>query len=678
MKRKVSAVAVLAGACLCTTPLALAQLNGYNGVNWQNHGFGLLYPLVDFSPGSDYNGSLRSLNISLGQLAGLHPSSGAALPADDLLPLMPREMDLTVVANRNFALQADQIAVGPGLKLTWGTPTLTIDADTSPGVGPWVLRAGDDMTGSLGMTGNDIYNLGRLGTQPKGMMGTYGPYSVSLGDLALGSRSMGGSAGVIMQYNNDGMANSTIGRNVNGAAMFGINNGIIDFESTAFFMGVNHGGAISFSDILVSPDGRHPPYPSDGTVFLGRYLGGTDANNLIRVFGSTGMTFHGDFTGNSLWFENCYGATLGGFYNEVVTPFDLMPKQPGLTMLGYFTMIQGPESRVVTQLDGDGYGNAAIGAFRGHRFDFYQSPTTASDNWGNVIGGYSQSVPLEGSYDAAHQFIAQDCRGNISFGYVNDSQIRYLGPEGPCLGNVFLGGISLSQQYQAGSFIEYQNCGNAFIGWLQDNGRVGGGQVQLTGYGNAFVGMADGGVSVIGNGSLAGGYVRGTANVTANGAWAVGDSVNANFDFSYAFGNGISTRAINSMRIARLDIGLGAGWPVVANALIYAANGAYLSSGGIWTDASSRDLKNNVEDLSADVARTVLAGLNPVTFEYKAELGDTHVGFIAEDVPDLVATPDKKGLSSMDIVAVLTKVVQEQQKRIDQLEADLKALKTAK
>lgn len=37
------------------------------------------------------------------------------------------------------------------------------------------------------------------------------------------------------------------------------------------------------------------------------------------------------------------------------------------------------------------------------------------------------------------------------------------------------------------------------------------------------------------------------------------------------------------------------------------------------------------------------------------------MGFIAEDVPDLVATPNRKSLSPMDIVAVLTKVVQEQQ-----------------
>jgi len=41
------------------------------------------------------------------------------------------------------------------------------------------------------------------------------------------------------------------------------------------------------------------------------------------------------------------------------------------------------------------------------------------------------------------------------------------------------------------------------------------------------------------------------------------------------------------------------------------------------------------------------------------------VGFIAEDVPDLVATKDRKALSPMDIVAVLTRVVQEQQKTVE-------------
>jgi hypothetical protein len=40
------------------------------------------------------------------------------------------------------------------------------------------------------------------------------------------------------------------------------------------------------------------------------------------------------------------------------------------------------------------------------------------------------------------------------------------------------------------------------------------------------------------------------------------------------------------------------------------------------------------------------------------------VGFIAEDVPELVSTKDRKHMTPMDVVAVLTKVVQDQQKSL--------------
>ncbi|MDO8281071.1 MAG: hypothetical protein Q7U10_00350, partial [Thermodesulfovibrionia bacterium] len=52
----------------------------------------------------------------------------------------------------------------------------------------------------------------------------------------------------------------------------------------------------------------------------------------------------------------------------------------------------------------------------------------------------------------------------------------------------------------------------------------------------------------------------------------------------------------------------------------------------------------------------------------KADDKDGHLGFIAEDVPDMLATYDRKSLDPMDIVAVLTKVVQEQQKISEQSE----------
>jgi hypothetical protein len=104
-------------------------------------------------------------------------------------------------------------------------------------------------------------------------------------------------------------------------------------------------------------------------------------------------------------------------------------------------------------------------------------------------------------------------------------------------------------------------------------------------------------------------------------------------------------------------------------------SGAYVSAGGVWTNASSREYKSNVRDLSLETAQDTLAQLSPVTYAYKAAPSEQHVGFIAEDVPDLVATPDRKGLSSMDIVGVLTKVVQDQQKTIRELSERLERLK---
>jgi len=103
-------------------------------------------------------------------------------------------------------------------------------------------------------------------------------------------------------------------------------------------------------------------------------------------------------------------------------------------------------------------------------------------------------------------------------------------------------------------------------------------------------------------------------------------------------------------------------------------SGAYVSAGGVWTDASSRTLKEKIASLSLPAAKKAFARLQPVTFVYKASPTEKHVGFIAEDVPDLVARADRKSVAPMDILAVMTKVVQDQQKTIDDLKARLAKL----
>jgi hypothetical protein len=104
------------------------------------------------------------------------------------------------------------------------------------------------------------------------------------------------------------------------------------------------------------------------------------------------------------------------------------------------------------------------------------------------------------------------------------------------------------------------------------------------------------------------------------------------------------------------------------------ASGAHVTAGGAWTNASSRELKHDIRPLDAQEARSTLVGLAPVRFRYNADPAEEALGFIAEEVPDLVATVDHKTLSPMDLVAVLTRVVQEQQTAIGELQARVTAL----
>ena len=132
------------------------------------------------------------------------------------------------------------------------------------------------------------------------------------------------------------------------------------------------------------------------------------------------------------------------------------------------------------------------------------------------------------------------------------------------------------------------------------------------------------------------------------------------------------------MRIdAAGNIGIGVSAPTSP---IQHSSGAILTAGGVWQNASSRDLKQDICELDVDEARRTLEKLDPVKFAYKIDPQEHHAGFIAEDVPDLVAAKDRKSLSAMDIVAVLTKVAQEQQKTIDELTrrvAELESQRTA-
>ncbi|MGE5340637.1 MAG: tail fiber domain-containing protein [Candidatus Omnitrophota bacterium] len=291
-----------------------------------------------------------------------------------------------------------------------------------------------------------------------------------------------------------------------------------------------------------------------------------------------------------------------------------------------------------------GYGNTT-----GHNNIYIGSHTGQIGTGGvyNVVLGNYAGNSIGSSHD--NTLIGSLAGYSISSGNYNTFVGSYAGTDNDSgYDNTFVG-------YYSGS---YNSAGyqNTFLGknsgYLQDGGN-----------GNTFIGYNAGnrnqnGIRNVFLGADAGYYETGSNKLYIS---------NSNTDTPLIYGEFDNS----ILKITgKLGIGRTPSYP------IHMSSGAYCSVGGTWTNASSRSLKENIRDLSSMEALDTLKHLNPVKYNYKVDKTDKHVGFIAEDVPELVATADRKGLSAMDVTAVLTKVVQEQQNMIQAQQKSISDLKT--
>jgi len=102
--------------------------------------------------------------------------------------------------------------------------------------------------------------------------------------------------------------------------------------------------------------------------------------------------------------------------------------------------------------------------------------------------------------------------------------------------------------------------------------------------------------------------------------------------------------------------------------------GTLSSTNGVCS-GSSREYKENVLELDEALACEAIMALEPVAYNYKEDKDQKHLGFIAEDVPELLAMNDRKSLAALDITAAITKVVQKQEKEIKDLKKEITELK---
>ena len=431
------------------------------------------------------------------------------------------------------------------------------------------------------------------------------------------------------------------------------------------------------------------------SAFMGIVLGGTEG---------TTHTFYGTGAGASTTFDIYYGTFIGAYAGNDNTT-------------GIYNTFIG---HAAGGFNTEGSYNTFVGRLAG------SNNTTGNEN---TFLGYSAGAY---SYGNQNTFIGKESGGSNGSGYDNTFLGYHSGTSNNTgFNNTYLGagsGNSNTTGYQ-NTFLGYgagsnnTGSGNVFLGFLAGSNATGSDKLYIDNsdtstpliYGefNNNKLTINGNLEVIGPDN---GLIR-LSNVTTNNTTKASRMVLRHYDNTqspvYLFGaastasdnfvalgggNPVSVPAVAATQIdlftaptpttqsgtPRITIknngyvGIGTQIPSYP---LEMAGGAY-SNGASWIDGSSRGYKEEIEALTIQEALEAIKDLNPVKYAYKSNRTEKRVGFIAEDVPELVATKDRKGLSSMDIVAVLTKVVQEQQsamreqqKIVQELKAENEGLK---
>jgi hypothetical protein len=286
------------------------------------------------------------------------------------------------------------------------------------------------------------------------------------------------------------------------------------------------------------------------------------------------------------------------------------------------------------------YSGSVCGGFEGNSNTFYGTNAglnTTGDNDGVTFMGAGAGYNNTGPYNT---FIGRSAGVSNADGHYNTFVGYGAGYSNTtAYSNSFFG-------YQAG-YSTTEGGFNTFIGFSAG--------YKNTGINNVFVGYAAGHENTSGGDNTYLGSWAGYKNTTGNGNVFLGE--NAGY---------------NETGSNKLYIGSSYSGPP----LIYGEfDNPLLVINGVLSIASSQEYKERIVQLKPEKAMDILQHLNPVEFSYKATPIERHLGFISEEVPEPLTARERKAVSPMDIVAVLTKVVQEQQKTISTLREELNELK---
>jgi hypothetical protein len=193
----------------------------------------------------------------------------------------------------------------------------------------------------------------------------------------------------------------------------------------------------------------------------------------------------------------------------------------------------------------------------------------------------------------------------------------------------------------------------------------------LNGSGNTAIGESALLSLVAGSNNIAIGKSADVGNATISNATVIGDFAFVDNSDAVVLGNSaVTTWAFGLSAVANgnaLQVGFNS-----TN-----GNGARLTSGGVWTNASDSAKKEEITKLDG---ASILEKVNqlPVTsWKYKGT-NEYHIGPMAQDFYNLFKVGvDDKSISSLDPAGIALRAIQEQQKQIDFLKQQISLMTTA-
>lgn len=498
--------------------------------------------------------------------------------------------------------------------------------------------------GATGSAANAWGLTGNVGTNPAvNFLGT-------TDDVALNFKVYGSVAGTIEPTNNGG----------NGSA--GKGNVFMGFEAGKVNTGSSN-TAVGTDALYFNSAGNE----NSSIGLLSMYLNTTGSQNT--VMGMRSMFFNKTGSNNVAIGLNALHTNQFGNKNVAVGDSALSSnKASGNTAVGSKASYNNTT----------GTGNSSLG------FEALKTNTTGINN---TASGYRSLFLSDGSNNTAHGFSAlrDNINGDNNTAIGSGALLINKADNNTAVGSLALKVNTVGVDNTAMGFQALTNSSNSSFNTAFGSNAL---MVNTIGNVNTAIGEAallsnttGGNNTALGSGAL-------QSNVTGSNNIGIGfqAGVNAdNINNATAIGSLAKVDNANSMVFGNTSVtawAFGRNSTTAGNALQVGfigtnGNGASLTVGGVWTNASDSTKKESITKLDGTDILTKLKQLPVTRWKYKGT-NEYHIGPMAQDFYKLFNVGvDDKSISSLDPAGIALKAIQAQQEEIDSLKQQLSEMKMA-